>query len=81
MVIPSRCTPHHSSPAWIRPDTVTAAVTHSRTCGWLAGMTQAASRGARVHRFRNTGTPADRANRPPVLSTPDSSEATVMQAR
>ena len=78
---PRRRTPHHSSAAWITPDTVTAALTAIRIWGWAIGTTLGAISGTRVHRFRNTGTPADRANRPPVFSTPDSSDAMVMQAR
>ena len=63
------------------PDTVTAAVTISSTVSCGIGRNTGGSRAARVHRFRNTGTAADSANRPPVFNTPDSSEAAVMQAR
>ena len=78
---PRRLTPHHNRPAWITPETVTAALVASKTMAGENGNKKPPSSGARVQRFRKTGPAADRANRPPVFSTPDSREAMVMQAR
>ena len=63
------------------PDTVTAAVTIISTVSCGLGNSMGGTSAARVHRFRKTGTPADRANRPPVFNIPDNRDAAVMQAR